>query len=143
MAGRSMYPRSPDHQRANAKFLRREMTDPERRLWKAIRIHVELRNTHFRRQVSLGPYIADFCCHAAKLILEVDGDQHVSLQADYDSARTFFLQAQGFRVLRFSNRDVMHDMGGVLALIEAALEGTISSGFPTPTPTPPHKGEGH
>ena len=140
--GRQIFPTPSEIQRANADRMRRAMTVPERQLWKAIRSHVELRHTHFRRQVSLGRYIVDLCCHSAKLILEVDGNQHASTDAAYDSERTAFLQAQGFRVLRFSNRDVMHDMGGVLRRIEAAIKGKLAEVLPTPTPNPSPQGGG-
>ena len=141
-AGRQPYPTPSEFQRANAARMRRDTTVPERQLWKALRNHIELRHTHFRRQVPLGRYIADFCCHSVKLILEVDGDQHVGVEAAYDGERTEFLRTHGYRVLRFSNRDVMHDMGGVIGRIEAAVKGKIAEVLPTPTPSPSPQGGG-
>ncbi len=125
----------PPRQAAFAKAMRLNMTGSERKLWKALRWRVPLTGTHFRRQVSLGPYIADFCSYGAKVIVEVDGEQHGADGArDRDANRTAFMQAQGYRVLRFSNRDVMMlHIGMVLDTIAAAL---------TPTPNPSPRGGG-
>lgn len=103
---------------ARARHLRRNMTEAERLLWAALR-H-SLPETHWRRQVPLGQYIADFCSHRARLVVELDGGQHAST-ADRDATRTAFLVAQGYRVLRFWNNDVTENVGGVLATIAAAL----------------------
>ena len=85
----------------------------------------------------IGPYVADFCCHAARLIVEVDGNQHgFGENAARDERRAEYLNAQGYRVLRFSNADVMASIDVVLDTILDAL------GTAPPTPTPPHKGEG-
>src|SRR3712207_6216441 len=103
-------PRKPVEPRAarQAKALRRSLTEPERRLWWHLRHRLAIEGTHFRRQVALGSYVVDFCCLARKLIFEVDGNQHGSDQgAAYDGKRTALLEAQGFRVLRFSNFEVM------------------------------------
>ncbi|MGH6935876.1 MAG: endonuclease domain-containing protein, partial [Methylocella sp.] len=109
-------------QAALAKAMRQDMTAPERKLWKALRWRVPVEGTHFRRQVLLGPYIADFCSHGAKIVIEVDGDQHGTVEAaEQDAIRTAFMEAQGYRVLRFSNRDVMLHMDMVLDTIAAAL----------------------
>jgi len=125
---------TPPRQAAFAKAMRHDMTGPERKLWKALRWRVPVEGTHFRRQVSLGPYIADFCSYGAKIVIEVDGDQHGTVQAgEQDAIRTAFMEAQGYRVLRFSNRDVMLHIDIVLDTIAAAL---------SPPLTPPHKGEG-
>jgi very-short-patch-repair endonuclease len=127
--------RTIPRQAAFAKALRRNMTEPERKLWKALRWRVPVEGTHFRRQALVGPYIADFCSHGAKIVIEVDGDQHGTVEAaEQDAIRTAFMEAQGYRVLRFSNRDVMLHMGMVLDTIGAAL-------FITPTPCPsPQRG---
>jgi very-short-patch-repair endonuclease len=123
--------------RARARTLRREQTEPEKRLWWHLRHRLPTEGTHFRRQVPLGGFIADFCNLSAKLVVEVDGDQHgLDANREHDARRTEFLPSQGFRVLRFSNRDVMTAIDMVLDTIHAALF------VPTPTPTPPRKGEG-
>ena len=102
-----------------AKQMRREATPPERKLWVHLRAD-QLQGAKFRRQVVIGPYIADFACRApVMLVVELDGDTH-GMQEAYDAERTRFLESKGYRVLRFSNRDVMQDIEGVLATIAAA-----------------------
>jgi very-short-patch-repair endonuclease len=133
-------PAKPVSSRAvvNAKALRRDMTEPERRLWWHLRHRLPLEDSHFRRQVAIGPFIADFCCLAARLIVEVDGNQHGFDEAvARDARRTSYLEGQGFRVLRFSNRDVMTEIDVVLGTIYAALAGAT----PTPGPSPQGGGE--
>lgn len=124
-------------QQQRARKMRRGMTDPERKLWRALRARLPLTGTHFRRQVPLGPYIADFCSFGANLVTEVDGDQHgCDRDRAYDARRTAYLESLGYRVLRFSNRDVMVGTNVVLDTIFAALEAT-----PTPHPSPQGRGE--
>jgi very-short-patch-repair endonuclease len=116
--------------------MRQDKTGPERKLWKALPWRVPVAGTHFRRQVSLGPYIADFCSYGAKIVIEVDGDQHGTVETGkQDAIRTAFMEAQGYRVLRFSNRDVMLHIDIVLDTIAAALS-------PAPTPNPSPRGGG-
>ena len=115
--------------------MRAAMTEPERKLWKALRARLPLESTHFRRQVPIGPYIVDFCSHTFMLIVEVDGEQHgFENNRPRDNIRTAFLNSHGYRVLRFSNRDVMLNMEVVLDTIFAAV--------PTPTHYPSLKGGG-
>ncbi len=117
--------------------MRRELTEPERKLWKALRLRLPIDGTHFRRQVPLGSYIADFCSHRAKLVIEVDGNQHGDDQSiARDAIRTAQIEAQGYRVLRFSNHDVVLAIDSVLDTIFAALNVT-----PTPDPSPQGGGE--
>lgn len=81
----------------------------------------QLNGARFRRQVVIGPYIADFACRTpVKLVVELDGDTH-GVQEGYDAERTRFLKSRGYLVLRFSNRDVMQDIENVLVTIAAAL----------------------
>jgi very-short-patch-repair endonuclease len=95
-----------------------------------------MKGTHFRRQVPIGPYIADFCCLKAKLIIEVDGNHHgYDENISKDAQRTAYLRSHGFSVLRFSNREVMTETTGVLEAIYAHL------GTPTPNPSPQGGGE--
>jgi very-short-patch-repair endonuclease len=131
-------------QRATANRLRREMTEPERALWRAMRNHVPLRGSHFRRQSSLGPHIVDFCCFGSRLVIEVDGEQHGwEINAGKDEQRDAFLQSQGFRVLRFSNHDVRRSMAVVLDTIWAALNDPhFQAVGATPTPSPSPQGGG-
>jgi very-short-patch-repair endonuclease len=107
--------------RANARALRRNSTDAERILWSELRDH-RLGGAGFRRQVPIERYVADFICHAAKLVIELDGGQHFSDQAEQaDAARSAAIEAKGFEVLRFSNHDVMTNRAGVLETIAAAI----------------------
>ncbi len=73
--------------------LRKNMTDAEIKLWSRLRAH-QIENTHFRRQHAIGNYVVDFCAPLEKLIIEVDGGQHID-QAEYDAERTSFLKSQG------------------------------------------------
>src|SRR5712675_2151542 len=107
--------------RANARALRKNSTDAERILWSELRDH-RLNRASFRRQVPIENYIADFICHAAKLVIELDGGQHFSDgQEAADAKRSATIEARGFRVLRFSNHDVMANRAGVLETIAAAV----------------------
>ena len=101
-----------------ARSLRRQMTKAECVLWRALR--ATLPEWHWRKQVPLGPYFADFASHSAKLIIEVDGGQH-AVRAKSDADRTRFLEAQGFRVLRFWNNDVLSSTDGVLQQVTREL----------------------
>jgi very-short-patch-repair endonuclease len=84
--------------------------------------------THFRRQVPIGPYVADFACMAARLIVEVDGSQHGSeAGTQKDAQRTQWLEQEGYRVLRFWNNEVMRNIKGVLEAIHVALYGSLDS----------------
>jgi adenine-specific DNA-methyltransferase len=116
-----------------ARALRQNLTDAERRLWFHLR-RKQLNGHRFRRQVPIGPYIADFVCLDAKLVIEVDGGQH-SDNAANDARRTALMEAQGFRVIRFWNDEVLGNTDGVLDTIRLRLAD------PPPKPTPT-KGEG-
>ena len=106
--------------RSNARALRRNSTEAERLLWSDLRDH-RLDRTSFRRQVPIEGYIADFVCHSARLVIELDGGQHFSDEGERaDVARTAVIEAKGFRVLRFSNHDVTTNRTGVLETIAAA-----------------------
>lgn len=102
-----------------ARQLRKELTPAERKLWAVLR--GDQLGVSFRRQHAIGPYIADFCCVKKKLIIELDGGQHLE-QVEYDEERTQYLNAQGYKVIRFWNNDVMKDMDGVIRAILNALE---------------------
>ncbi|SEP66583.1 Very-short-patch-repair endonuclease [Devosia sp. YR412] len=105
-----------------ARQLRKIMPAPEAKLWNALRALKPLHH-HFRRQVPFGHYIADFACHRARLIIEVDGDTHFSDAGQkHDRVRDAFLSAEGYRVLRVTNLDVMRNIDGVIEVVLAALE---------------------
>ena len=99
--------------------LRKVSTPAERKLWS--RIRNDQLGVTFRRQHAVGDYIPDFCSPKAKLILELDGSQHLE-QEEYDAERTAFLESKGYRVIRFWNNDVMKNMDGVLKVILSALD---------------------
>jgi very-short-patch-repair endonuclease len=102
---------------ARARALRQSMTDAERRLWRYLRRH--FLGVHFRRQVPIGSYIVDFACLRRKLVIEVDGGQH--LESEEDLVRDRWLKEQGYRVLRFWNHEVLRNTEGVLEVIGARL----------------------
>ncbi len=104
---------------ARAKELRRDMTETEKVLWRALRTN-RLGGYHFRRQQVIDGFIADFYCHETGLVLEVDGNIH-SNQAQYDIERDAVLKAHGLRVLRVTNEEVQKDLPGVLARIKDAI----------------------
>jgi very-short-patch-repair endonuclease len=95
---------------------RRHPTSAEYVLWEYLS-RKRLQGSKFRRQVPIGPYIADFCCFKKRLIIEVDGRHH-NLQKVPDENRTAYLLTLGFRVLRFSNDLVLNDIGRVLKTIK-------------------------
>ncbi len=109
-----------------ARKLRREATDVERRLWRALRESALLWT--FRRQHPIGRRIADFACPARKLAIELDGGQHAEGGAE-DAARSAELAAHGYRVIRFWN-EVVENLDGVLLRVLCALES------PPPLPGP-------
>ncbi|HXV24876.1 MAG TPA: DUF559 domain-containing protein [Alphaproteobacteria bacterium] len=99
-----------------ARQMRREPTEAERRLWSKLRNHGL--GVRFVRQLPIGPYIADFACRAARLVVELDGGQHGS---EYDKRRDTYLAGRGYRVLRFWNPEVLANTEGILETIHLAL----------------------
>ena len=102
-----------------ARNLRKNPTTAETLLWRHLRQR-RLAGFKFRRQHSVGPYICDFACVEACIVIELDGSQHVE-RDDYDFRRDTFLRSRGFRVLRFWNNDVQSQMQAVLETIYEAL----------------------
>jgi very-short-patch-repair endonuclease len=110
-----------------ARSLRRATTDAERRLWHHLR-KLDLDGSHFRRQVPIGPYIADFACMAARLLIEVDSAQHgEDRNKAHDARRTRWQEKEGYRVLRFWNNDITGNMDVVMEAIYAAIYGSTSA----------------
>jgi very-short-patch-repair endonuclease len=101
-------------QRSRARTMRGAPTDSELRLWRLLRDR-RLNGFKFRRQVQVGPYIVDFLCVGAKLIVEADGSQHAENR--HDKARDAYLEGQGWKVLRFWNNEVVQNREGVLETI--------------------------
>ena len=113
-------------QRDTARRLRKNATLAEHKLWRQLRSG-GLGGLWFRRQVAIGAYVVDFVCYDARLVVEVDGGQHVERQSQ-DAQRTAWLKAQGFRVLRFWNNEVLANVEAVKAVIaEACGKGTSPS----------------
>ncbi|WP_367235944.1 endonuclease domain-containing protein [Sphingopyxis sp.] len=107
-----------------ARKLRREMTLPEVLLWEQLR--AQKLGMKFRRQHPVGPYVADFCSMAAKLIVEIDGQAHDRGKAPArDAARDAFLSAQGFEVVRVAAKDVLDNMDGVVALLRLKIDSPL------------------
>ena len=102
-----------------ARELRQGQTVAEWKLWQVVRDR-RLGGFKFKRQVTIGPFIADFACKLHRLVVELDGSQHAG-QAPYDEARTKFLEASGYRVLRFWNNDVLDNIEGVIEVIQSLL----------------------
>jgi very-short-patch-repair endonuclease len=99
--------------------LRREATPAERKLWAYLRGN-KLHRVSFRRQHAIGNYIVDFVSIKRKLVIELDGSQHLE-QEVYDLERTQYLESQGYKVIRFWNNDVMKDIEGVVRAIQLVL----------------------
>ena len=126
---------------AVARTLRQSMTQAETLLWNYLR-HAELSRSHFRRQTPIGPFIVDFACRAAKLVVEVDGSVHDSSDARArDDQRDRWLADNGFRVLRFTNAEVMADPARIQGIVVAEAEARLVR---RPTPYSPSRlrGEG-
>ena len=116
--------------KARARSMRTEMTPPEAKLWSLLRAH-RFDGVKFTREVPIGSYIVDFAARSRLLVIELDGDTH-GRQVEYDAARTAFLERQGYRVIRFTNGDVMGNPEGVMEMIGVALAATA----PLPNPLP-------
>ena len=123
---------------AKARHLRDQATDAEKKLWGLLRSR-QLAGCKFRRQVSVGRFIVDFVCFEKRLVLELDGGHHQD-QAAYDEQRTTWPEAQGFRVLRFWNHQVLTEPAAVQeAILLAVVREASSSLSPRPSPA---RGEG-
>lgn len=113
-----------------ARTLRRQATDAEMALWRALR--ESNLPAKVRRQHPIGGHIADFAIPAHKLVIEIDGGQH-ALRAEVDAARSEALRRHGYRVIRFWNHDVLGNLEGVLLVILRELGNAPTS----PRPSPP------
>ncbi|MDG5747305.1 DUF559 domain-containing protein [Qipengyuania sp. XHP0207] len=118
-----------------ARKMRENMPEPEMRMWLELRA-ARFRGVKFRRQKVVGKFIVDFAANHPKLVIEIDGDTHAGRES-YDMQRSRFLEEQGYRVIRFSNSDVMSNMEGVLQQLGLVMDEMVS---PPPTPSP--EGEG-
>jgi very-short-patch-repair endonuclease len=117
----NMYFNASENIQKNAKELRKKMTHAEQALWNKLK-KGSVKNFKFRRQHPIENFIADFYCHQAKLVIEIDGNYHNSPdQSEYDSDRSFEIEKYGLRVLRFNNDDVLHNVDFVIKKIEENL----------------------
>lgn len=106
---------------ANSKKLRTGQTPWEAKLWKYLRGN-RFYGFKFKRQVPIGPYIADFCCHPARLVIELDGGQHSERKvSEKDKQKEEYLKQENYRVLRFWNNELDQNLEGVLETIKANL----------------------
>ena len=113
---------------ARSRELRLNATDAERKLWTQISAR-KVAGVRFNRQFPIGPFICDFVSRGARLVIEVDGGQH-AVDEEKDRARTAYLEAQGYRVIRFWNNDVLERIEGVVIEIERVL-----ADMPSPDPS--------
>jgi very-short-patch-repair endonuclease len=127
------HPTAGANERARA--LRLNVTEAEKRVWSLLRSK-QMTGYKFRRQVPIGRYIADFVCHEARLIVEIDGGQH-DHSSPLEAERTAFLQSEGYRILRVWNNEVLENLEGVHMAIADRLAGI------TPTQPSPIEGEGY
>ncbi|MCO6456736.1 MAG: endonuclease domain-containing protein [Pirellulaceae bacterium] len=127
-------------QRDFARQLRIQPTEAERCLWYFLR--AEKLGVKFRRQAAIGAYIVDFVCFAHRLIVELDGPQHLEpAEQQHDAQRTQWLAGRGFRVLRFRNQELDEDIQQVVARIRLALE-EFGPDAKSPSPALPEAGRG-
>ncbi|TFI60226.1 endonuclease domain-containing protein [Sphingomonas parva] len=126
-------PDAPRRPTKRAQNLRNNATDCERLLWLQLRQR-RLNGFKFSRQIPVGPFICDFVCRRAMLVIELDGGQH-SANAEADRERTRFLEHAGYRVIRFWNNEVTDTLEGVLDRIGVAL-----GACPPPNPLPDGEG---
>jgi very-short-patch-repair endonuclease len=120
--------------KSKRKELRNNPTDPEYRLWYFLR-NSQLDKRKFRRQESIGKYIVDFYCPEEKLVVELDGAQHIEEKnLEYDKKRDDYLRSLGLYVLRFKNEEVLYGVDNVLRSIKNCFGTTPSR----KRATPPH-----
>ena len=119
----------------HAQKMRKDMPEPEARLWLELRA-ARFRGVKFRKQKVVGKFVVDFAANHPKLVIEIDGDTHAGRES-YDARRSQFLEEQGYKVIRFSNSDVIANMEGVLQRLGLFMDEMMS---PPPTPSP--EGEG-
>ena len=115
-----------------AKNLRKNATPQERHLWYDFLSKYEIR---FQRQKAIGDYIVDFYCHKAKLVIEIDGSQHYSVdEMKKDELRTKFLESLGLKVIRFNNQEINENFVGVCEFIDSTVKASITEGGGTAQP---------
>ena len=119
-AGALAPPAAGNSPAARARRLRRAASDAALKFWSRTR-NRRLGGFKFRREVPLGPFVADFVCSEALLVVEIDGDQHAASEA-YDASRTRYLERTGYAVIRIPTHEVLHDLAEVLDRVHRAIE---------------------
>ena len=125
---KNIKPPLPSSTLAIARKLRKQCTDAELRLWYYLRAKRTL-NLKWRRQHPVPPYVADFYCHQAKLVVELDGGQH---EEEHDTHRTVYIRSQGIEIIRFWNHDVLLNTEAVMDEILRVAQGRTLSPDPSP-----------
>jgi len=115
----------------HAREMRKAPSDAERRLWSCLR-NRQLGNFKFRRQHPIGPFIVDFCCIEKSLVIELDGEQHLTAE-QYDGRRSEFLAQRGYRVIRFWNSAVLTGIEAVLEQVQIDLSRSVGGARSTLT----------
>jgi very-short-patch-repair endonuclease len=114
-------PKAPKGATQRARYLRNNMTEPEKRLWTYLR--KRQLGVRFRRQVPIGPYIVDFVALYINLVIEIDGGHHFDpVQSTKDNDRTTYLEHHGFRVIRFTNLDIFYSIEDVVESISEVIQ---------------------
>ncbi|HZD92149.1 MAG TPA: endonuclease domain-containing protein [Pseudolabrys sp.] len=132
-------------QRGRAKSLRQVMTRAETLLWRYLKGH-HIDGLGFRRQVPFRGFVADFVCHSARIIVELDGESHDFIaRQQSDRARDAWFQSQGYAVLRFTNEQVVTNLAGVVEVIRSTASSRRRPTSPEvpPSLSLPHKGGGN
>jgi len=124
-----MSKRVPEQQTARARSLRNNATPAERRLWRLISRY----RPSFTRQLVIGPYIADFACREARLVVELDGGQHC--ESASDAIRDAYLSDQGWRVVRIWNNEFLAYPEGAIELIMSVAAECLGGTHPQPLPS--------
>jgi very-short-patch-repair endonuclease len=125
-----------EQQRSRAKRLRTTMTRAETLLWRYIKAR-RIGGLLFRRQVPMHRYIADFVCHSHRLIVEIDGESHnFESRVQHDAERDAWFVSEGYTVLRFTNEDVLTNLGGVVETIRITASSCLVKRTPLPVPPP-------
>ncbi len=127
---------------ANAKSLRENMTETEKLLWQYLR-NKQIEGLRFKSQHPIGRYIADFYCHKAKLVIEVDGGYHnKSEQKEYDENRNSIMESYGIKVIRFTNDEIINKINWVIEFIKTQTKLLTGKNNSEDINTPPLGGRG-
>ncbi len=109
-------------QKENARYLRKNMTSQERKVWDVIR-NRQFYGYRFLRQYVIGVYIVDFICREKKLIIEIDGGQHNEPKnLEYDKQRSLYLESKGYRIIRFWNNEIDNNLTGVYQQLQKEFD---------------------